>query len=127
MDVVNTNFVIDPLNTADFNYGSTNNYYGGEGDDEIWGPSRTTGPTYLHGGNGDDTIYTPYGGFAPIIVEGGGGKDTIRFDTYESVESHAINRSPVSIFGDWGYGPEDDPFTQNPGLQNKDSRREEKL
>ena len=42
VDVANTEWVVDPSNSIPFNYGTaTRRYYGGEGDDEIWGPSES--------------------------------------------------------------------------------------
>ena len=65
---------------------------------------------YLLGGNGNDIIYNPYLRYGTTVASGGGDKDIIRFDTYDSVDNYQSDNSPVYIFGDWGYGPEDDPF-----------------
>ena len=44
VDVDNTEFVIDFQNNAPFNLGTgTRKYYGGEGDDEIWGATKSYG------------------------------------------------------------------------------------
>ena len=88
VDVDNTNWIFDL--SEDYNYGTaTITYKGEDGDDEIWGPSKTYGDEmYLLGGNGNDIIYNPYLRYGTTVASGGGDKDIIRFDTYDSVDNY---------------------------------------
>ena len=80
------------------------------------------------GGNGRDTIYAPYLPGGPVVASGGGGKDLIKFDIFDDLATpHVPNNAPVLLFGDWGYGPEDDPYNIFRENQLTDSRLEAKL
>ena len=80
------------------------------------------------GGNGRDTIYAPYFPNDSVVASGGGGKDLIKFDIFDDLATpHVPNNGIVYLFGDWGYGPEDDPYDLNRLNQYTDSRLEKKL
>ena len=62
------------------------------------------------------------------MASGGGGKDLIKFDIFDDLGTpHVPNNGPVYLFGDWGYGPEDDPYNLFRENQLTDSRLEKKL
>ena len=52
----------------------------------------------------------------------------IKFDIFDDLATpHVPNGAPVLLFGDWGYGPEDDPYNISRENQLQDSRLEKKL
>ena len=75
----------------------------------------------MYGGNGDDFMYGAYKALADQIIAGQGGKDTIRTDIYKDAQ----NLKRTLVFGDWGYGPEEDRY--NDSMQYGDIHLEEKL
>ena len=83
---------------------------GGEGNDKIWGGYLSNGLNVIEGGNGDDSLYGAYGtfGFGQDIL-GQGGKDLIRHDIYKGAPLFRTDAADLFIWGDWAYGPEDDP------------------
>ena len=94
---------------------------GGNGDDVIWGTRNSRGGATYLGGNGNDTFY---GAHSPqsnteIRYVGQGGKDEFQLDFQGDTGRF---RSVQLVWGDWGYGPEDDPY--NKDLQYGDSNLE---
>lgn len=60
----------------------------------------------FYGGAGDDIIYGSYKPNATQVLAGEGGKDVIRTDNYMQGES----RRATVVFGDYGYGAEGDRY-----------------
>ena len=61
------------------------------------------------GGNGDDTFYPGYNpeNNSDVKFVGQGGKDNFNLDFFGD---NGRLRANYMVWGDWGYGPEDDPY-----------------
>ena len=105
--------------------GNTNvKWHGGEGDDIIWGSKESIGDSIYYGGNGDDTFYPSFNAATNTNVKfvGQGGQDYFDLDFFGENGTQNVF---YQIWGDWAYGPEDDPY--NYGLQYGDPNLEEQL
>ena len=77
---------VDFTNNSKLN--NIENFYGGDGDDTIWGGWTPTGPVLYKGGAGDDTIYGAHRVIGIFdmnrqTIVGGAGKDKIDLTFYE--------------------------------------------
>jgi len=83
--------------------------YGEQGDDEIWGSSRTATTSVLDGGSGDDKLYLGWKNKANSMstIRGGSGKDIIRTDYWNrGTIDDAASLGDVRLYGDYVYGSE---------------------
>ena len=64
------------------------------------------------GGNGDDTFYPGYNpeNNSDVKFVGQGGKDNFALDI---LGENGRLRANYMVWGDWGYGPEDDPYNKD--------------
>ena len=104
--------------------GATMKWYGNEGDDIMWGRMGMNGSASgIYGGNGDDSIYGSYvTRNHEQVLAGEGGKDYISTAVWGS-DTETFTRGTI-VFGDWGYGPEDNPY--DPTMQYGDETLEKK-
>ena len=78
-------------NLLDFTNNAVNSqtldkWYGDEGDDIIFGGSKTN-ESYLFGGSGDDKLYGPHDPQGQSFLLGGEDRDLIRTDYYQLTDT----------------------------------------
>ena len=85
---------------------------GGEGDDIITGSRNSRGDALYLGGNGDDTFYPSLNPqeLSENKFVGQGDQDTFYLNLF-GVDG--ASNADYSVWGDWGYGSEDDPYNRD--------------
>jgi len=104
-----TAFTGEPFGIVAANYGDdsitgTEVVHGEQGDDEIWGGSKTSDTQHLHGGSGDDSVYVGYKAAGKAYAYGNSGKDIVRSDWFSQYDEDIFAAGNEYLFGDFKYG-----------------------